>query len=359
MKVVQIFPGRIWGGAEQYILDLGKALEKRGHEVVYLSRDSKAVKRRLEGNVSFMALPFRGALDICSAISLSRIVRKTMAEVIHVHDKTFVPLAIAAVWLSGRKEVKVVFTRHIARASRVNFVFRRMFKKLHSIIFVSDLSKRLWTSVNGWMPEGKCRVVHNSIPETDKAEGESLREKYGIPKRIPLIVYSGRVRRSKGCAVLVKALGRIRELNFALVFVGACKPEGYSRKLWQLAEKSGIGDRVFFYGFSENVRSFIRDADIGVAPSIVREACPLSPMEFMQAGKCVIATNNGAQPEYMAHRVNGLLVAPGDESCLADALREAIERPQWRERLGESAKSYFERSLSYDKFVNLILDSYR
>ena len=327
MKVVQIFPGRIWGGAEQYILDLGKALEKRGHEVVYLSRDSKAVKRRLEGNVSFMALPFRGALDICSAISLSRIVRKTMAEVIHVHDKTFVPLAIAAVWLSGRKEVKVVFTRHIARASRVNFVFRR--------------------------------VVHNSIPETDKAEGESLREKYGIPKRMPLIVYSGRIRRSKGCAVLVKALGRIRELDFALVFVGACKPEGYSRKLLQLAEKSGIGDRVFFYGFSENVRSFIRDADIGVAPSIVREACPLSPMEFMQAGKCVIATNNGAQPEYMAHRVNGLLVAPGDESCLADALREAIERPQWRERLGESAKSYFERSLSYDKFVNLILDSYR
>ena len=25
MKIVQIFPGKVWGGAEQYVIDLGRA----------------------------------------------------------------------------------------------------------------------------------------------------------------------------------------------------------------------------------------------------------------------------------------------------------------------------------------------
>ena len=47
MKIVHIFPGKVWGGAEQYVLDLGEALRKRGYEVSYVARPSKEVEDSL------------------------------------------------------------------------------------------------------------------------------------------------------------------------------------------------------------------------------------------------------------------------------------------------------------------------
>lgn len=353
MKIIQVFPGKVWGGAEQYIFDLGTALQESGHELIYLAHNNPAIKNRLQGKIPFKILPVISVLNIHSVNRLSTLLRQTNADVIHIHDVKFVPLIIMAKLLS-HSDVKVVLTRHIARASSVNPLFRWAFKKLHNIIFVSELSKTMWVNANLWMPAEKCHVVHNSIPPIEAVEGESLRIKYHISQETPLIVFSGRVRRSKGCAMLIQALGEIRHLPFFLIFIGACKPGNYNMKLLRMAQEYGIQDRVLFEGFSDKARCLIQDADIGVAPSIVREACPLSPMEFMQAGKCVISTNNGAQPEYITSGKTGLLISPYNYKELAEAIELVLLQPQFRKELGENSKLFFEEYLSYEKFINNI-----
>ena len=62
---------------------------------------------------------------------------------------------------------------------------------------------------------------------------------------------------------------------------------------------------------------YLRQADFGILPSIYPEALGISNLEYMMAGKAHIASNNGAQPEYVNDGVNGLLVPPGDEKALA------------------------------------------
>jgi len=358
MRILQIIPGKVWGGAEQYILDLSKALAGQGHTVFILSRKSKAVTGRLEKEMPFATFPFCGSMDLRAVLSLARYIKTTAVDVLHVHDTSFVPVVVLAKALSG-SNAKIILTRHIARKSRVLPFYRPMFRRLHRVIFVSGLAERLWLSVNGWMPEDKLTVIHNSIPECGCASGmPSLRRLYGIDKDTPLLMFTGRVRRSKGCAVLIEALARIRQEPFHLVFVGRCKPLSYEEKLRKFARSLGIGGRVSFYGFTSDVRMLIREADIGVSPSIVREACPLSPMEFMQAGKCVIATNNGAQPEYITHGETGLLVAPGDVVHLADSVKVVLEDKSFRERLGNSAKDYFEKNMNYSLFLARILAAY-
>lgn len=359
MKIMQIFPGKVWGGAEQYVLDLSKALQSRGHQVMFLTRDSRAVTSRLKGEVTVEVLPFLGSWDICSAFRLARILRKAQPDIIHIHDTAFVPMVMMAIRFSHSR-TKVVLTRHIARRSRVFPFYRTAFKKLHRIIFVSQLSKKLWMSANAWMPDEKTFVQHNSIPSTKSEETTPLlRSRFNISKETPLIVFTGRIRRSKGCAVLLQALGQVSHLPFALVFIGVCKPTSYQQQLEELARKHHISDKVHFFGFTDQVRLLIRDADIGVAPSIVREACHLSPMEFMEAGKCVVATNNGAQPEYITSGDNGLLVSPDASDQLAEALRTVLENPTYRETLGQAAQATFRRELSYDLFVDNILSVYR
>lgn len=357
MKIIQIFPGKVWGGAEQYVIDLGEALKERGHEVVYVARRSRAVTDRLSGSVDFISMPFTGAYNPAASWWMTRLLKTASPDVIHIHDTSFVPVVVRAKHFC-RSDVRIVLTRHVARASHTNPLYRAYFRQIHRMVFVSELSRKLWIGANKWMPGSRCRVVLNSIPDACRYNGRSLREHYGIAPDVPIIMFTGRVRRSKGCEVIIRALAEIKDLPFVMVFVGACKPAGYDAVLARMAGESGIGDRVFFYGFTDDARSLVRQADIGIAPSIVREACPLSPMEFMQAGKCVITSNNGAQPEYIHQRQTGLLIPPGDELWLADALKILLCQPDMRARLGAAAKGYFDRNMSYDIFVDKILAAY-
>lgn len=359
MKILQIFAGKIWGGAEQYVLDLGEALAARGHEVRYAARDSRAVLNRIEGRIPCDVIRLgRGLAGLFTARSLAQLLRETKPDVVHLHDTAFVPAVMLARRLSGSR-ARIVLTRHIARRSRTPLIWRGAFRQLHRLVFVSDLASRMWCGANGWMPAERCRTVLNSIPEAENAPSDgSLRTLYGIPASVPLLLFTGRVRRSKGCATIVRALGLLRDKPFFMLFVGACKPTGYDDTLLRKAEALGIGDRVRCHGFSDRARQFVGEADLGLAPSIVRESCGLSPMEFMQAGKCVIATDNGAQSEYLRSGVEGLLVPPDDAEALAAAIGRCLDDDALRHRLGKAAGERFERELTYDRFVDRILSAY-
>ena len=58
MKIVQIFPGKIWGGAEQYVLDLGFHLIELGHDVVFVAIDSPQIRKCLSTINDVHFLPF-------------------------------------------------------------------------------------------------------------------------------------------------------------------------------------------------------------------------------------------------------------------------------------------------------------
>lgn len=356
MKIIHIIPGKVWGGAEQYIIDLGEALRNMGHEVFYISRKAEVVTKRLEGKFAYKEMNFRMPYDPIAVCQLKKEIDVTGADVIHIHDVKFVPMTVMAAKLS-KKSPKVILTRHIARRSRTNWLSRRFYQHLDTIVFVSELARKLWLEVNGWMPKEKCVVVHNSIPDTP-CKPCSLRKELGIDTSTPIITFTGRVRKSKGCATIVEALGRIKDMNFAMVFIGACKPKDYSAKLLSMADQLGIKEKLFFYGFTDNARGLIAETDLGLAPSIVREACPLSPMEYMKNGKCVIATDNGAQPEYIEHGKTGFLIHPSDADKLSAYIMKALIDPAIRNEIGRNAASYFQSRMNYTLFVDKILSIY-
>lgn len=357
MNILQIFPGKVWGGAEQYVLDLGKALEAHGHNVVFAVRNSRAVISRLESRVEFTVIPSGPLGGLRLSPALAPLLRE--ADVVHVHDISQAAAIVRAVHKTGVSP-RIVLTRHIARQSSTIIWKRRSLLRLHRMIFVSDLARRLWCGANTWMPTDKCVTIHNSIPPYQAPHNvPDLRERYGMAPDTPLLLFTGRVRKSKGCAVIVEALGKIKELPWMMVFVGACKPTDYDKELLETAAGLGIAHRIGFMGFSDCARALVRQADVGLAPSIVREACPLSPMEFMQASKCVIATDNGAQPEYITDGETGLLVAPASADLLEKALRSVITNPGKREDIGRCAGEYFLEKLSYTDFVDLILNAYK
>lgn len=359
MKIVQIFAGKIWGGAEQYVLDLGKSLIGRGHTVKFISNPCDIIRTRVKNEVDLVQIPLSdGLFDGKKIKAMAELLAD--ADVVHIHDTSYVRLVVKACGLAGGHQ-KIFLTRHIARASRVVPWDRKYFMRLDGIIFVSDLAFRLWHGANGWFPVDKSFVVINSIsprPLEKEIETSELFRSFGIKEDVPLLVFAGRVRKSKGCEVILRALAGLTAYPWQMLFLGAPKPSGYFDKLRALAQKLNIAGRVFFHGFVDNVRPYIDISSLGIAPSIVREACPLVPMEFMEAGKCVIVTSNGAQSEYITDGTTGLIVKENDADALRKAIKAVLFNPGNRDRIGREARKYFHEKMDYDTFVDNILRIY-
>ncbi len=358
MEIILVFPGKIWGGAEQYVLDLGKALQSAGHHVRYIANPTRQIEGRLKEEA--MEVEYFAVGNILNIKSLRHLAKCLgNADIMHIHDVHHVPWAIAGKKLA-KADTRIFTTRHIARGSRTMPWDRPFFNGIEGIIFVSGISARLWQSKNRWMPDEKCHVVLNSVADNRQEKpAASLRRELKIGRETPLLAFTGRVRKSKGCEVIVRALSLLKDHDFHMVFIGNCKPDNFSERLMQLAKEAGIADKITIYGFSSNIKGLLGDIEIGLAPSIVREACPLSPMEYMQAGIPVIASDNGGQIEYIKDGVNGILIPPDDAESLANAIKRLLDNPGERQQIGKNAKEYFEENMSYPKFVNKITTLYK
>lgn len=349
MNILQIFPGKIWGGAEQYVADLGKALESKGHNVEYAGYDREALVSQLNAREIKCEL-FRncpGGL-FGGSLFLADLVRK--ADIVHVHHPKFVPVVARTISKVG-SNARIVLTRHETRRKKIKFWNRKYYDRVGAVICVSDCVRDNWTDANKWLPQDKCVTVLNSIPDNPSAEVPSLREKYDIPAGETILMFCGRIRKSKGCTILIDALAKISRADWHLVLVGDCYPKSYEKELSDMAAKRNVGDRVHFYGSVKNARDLMRQADIGVAPSIVREAGSLVILEFLQAGACVIASNSGSQSEYILSGKTGFLVKAGDTDKLAEALDNVLQHRQLRHDVAAAGKTHFINDLSYDKFI--------
>jgi glycosyltransferase involved in cell wall biosynthesis len=86
-------------------------------------------------------------------------------------------------------------------------------------------------------------------------------------------------------------------------------------------------------------------------PSLWQDAFPLAVLEPMMRGKTIIASRVGGIPEQIADGVSGLLVPPGDEMALADAIRAVLDDAGRAARLGEAARQRSAELFTLDRQV--------
>ena len=150
------------------------------------------------------------------------------------------------------------------------------------------------------------------------------------------ILFLGKLVKAKGVSELIGALGRLRDRpNWSATIAG----DGIADIWRRQAEELGIADRVNFPGWlrPEEASRRLQEADIFVLPSFV-ENLPVSLIEAFGVGVATITTPVGAIPEVVRDGENGILVAPGDEDALAEALIRLLDDPELRRQLGDNAR---------------------
>lgn len=175
-----------------------------------------------------------------------------------------------------------------------------------------------------------------TIPNAVHPVPEALRADLNAEKK--RIIYIARVEEAgKRQHLAVEAFGKIaRDFpEWKLDLWGSLKHTGYSRRLREMAERAGIGERIILHGHCSDVTAAYRNADFQVFPS-AHEGFGLTLMEGMACGLPAIGCRETcAVNELIVSNENGFLVGDTDE--MAARMRDLMTDPALRRRLGENA----------------------
>ncbi|MBX7103842.1 MAG: glycosyltransferase [Gemmataceae bacterium] len=150
----------------------------------------------------------------------------------------------------------------------------------------------------------------------------------------------GNLRHVKGIDVLVRAAAMVPGVRFVVAGDGDQRPE-----LQQLIGRLGLADRFLLPGKTGDIPGFLAGVDVAVLPSRA-EGMANALLEFMAAGRPVVATAVGANPQLLEDGRHGLLVPPDDPAALATALRQLVDDSQLADRMARSARGHVEARYS-------------
>jgi glycosyltransferase involved in cell wall biosynthesis len=191
---------------------------------------------------------------------------------------------------------------------------------------------------------------------SDAARATRARLEQELGRR-PSIFTVGRHVYYKGFDVLTRALRAVD----AELWIGGRGP--MTERFRQAARDAGVADRVRFVGFIPDAEliAYYDACDVFCMPSTERaEQFGLVQLEAMHCGKPVVATRLGTGVEYVTlDEVTGLLVKPGDEQALAQALNRLLGDPPLRARLGEAGRRRVAEEFSVRQMVDKTVALYR
>lgn len=352
-SLIHIIPSNKWGGIQSYALDICRHYRRQGWEVTALTRNAVGVDSHFtENGIRLVHAPVTGFFNISSALILARELRNMPSDettVVHVHRYRDAFTVLLALKIARRKDIRIVSTRHAVRRGRDSALFRKLYSRIDSHIFVSDLAYEEFRGERRriTLPPDSVYILRNSInmPETSPAPE---------PAHGPVTaLYQGAIVKGKGLETLIDALSQLRSLKIRLRISGTGNPD-YLDLLRRRAMSRGVMEAIDW-----NVKSYpsieqASEAHFGVIPSIEREACGMGNIMLMAAGRAQVTTSNGAQAEYLENEETALLVTPADAGKLADAIKRLATDPGLRNRLAANANSLYNRLLSWPHFISTL-----
>jgi glycosyltransferase involved in cell wall biosynthesis len=319
-------------GSQVLVKQMATGLGSRGHAVHVI-----AYGRWLHDRPGFH--PLRLPLDLWLLWRLCRTIWREQVDVVHAHNYEAAILGLIAGRLFGRP---VVYHGHgamrdelptYARGRHVRRVLRRVGAWLDgsvprradcSIAVTAELEQRLRAL-------GAATVVRL---EPVLAPDELLPAAGGVDATDEdVVVYAGNLDGYQNLAYLLRAFAQVRRAVPAarlrlLIHAGA------ERAVQVCLQQPGV-EVVETASFAE-VRVELARAAVLVSPREERCGFPMKLLNYMAAGKAIVATAESAKG--LDDGVTGLCVADG-EAGFASAIVDLLRNDERRRRLGEAARA--------------------
>ncbi len=323
-------------GLAAYAFDQALALREAGHEVIIGSPAGSAADK------------FAAANDF-----------RHVAVPDHKHFGRF-PAGFGRLFFFIRREEVAAVLAHTGLAQSVGWLFRLFAPGLKLVRVKADAK----SPAIGFTFSGVHRVVSASahIEKMYLAAGLAPSLSALIPQAIETLPYEppppaapfrvgllGRLDPVKGHECFLRAAALALKGGPDMEFHIAGEDCNVRRAdLEELAEGLAIGGKVVFHGRLPDTLAFMRSCHAGVSASLGSEAVSRAALEWLAAGRPLVATAVGSLPEFAEP---DLLVAPGDHAAMAGKLAGLAADPPRAERLGRAARERAASEFSRAAFV--------
>lgn len=334
IKVLYLIDELLSGGTENQLILLAENLDpERFEPIIGVLRENSFQEESVKRTPVVTFAQAKGSLGnrLGALRSIRSFLIRERIDILQTHFVDSEILGILArVGLRGKP--RIIGTRRnlyhwIPREPRSFHVYRFLSRWVDHILANSYAAREKCMELEGAPPE-KISVIHNAV---DMGRFEALdsalaRAKLGIEIGDVAIGAIANWRPVKGLAVFLEAAASVKrqcpKARFVLAGCGQQRSE-----LEQLAKHLRIRDRVLFLESYPDILQVIAALDIAVQPSF-SESFSNVWLEYLAAGKPVVATRVGDAERVFRHEVNGLLVQPGSPSAMADAILSLWHSPE-------------------------------
>lgn len=359
-NVLQLIHGFIQGGSERQMIQLTKLLRDSGRYNVYVAclKGGGALRHEVEklGFSEITEFPLTSFYDTNMLVQLRRFqafVKERDIQLIHTHEfysnifgMAGATLAQIPVRIGSRRETKGM------RSSFHKKVERMAFQLAHNIVTNAEAVKSHLVS-EGVMAE-KISIVHNGLDLERLTVKPSSRlevlklldlpEELDSSSRKFVTIVANLQHEVKDYPMFVRAAQKIHkqipEATFLLAGEGPL-----IASIRAQAEELGIRSNTFFLGRCNHVPALLSISDVCVLSSKA-EGFSNSILEYMAAGRPVVATDVGGAREAVIDGETGYLVKSGDDSAMAERVIALLRNPERALLMGQKGRSIVEENFS-------------
>jgi glycosyltransferase involved in cell wall biosynthesis len=132
--------------------------------------------------------------------------------------------------------------------------------------------------------------------------------------------------------------------NIRLTMIGPDKGDGSLQATQELARKLGVAQNIEWPGavLREKIPEWLDQADIFLNTTNA-DNTPVSVLEAMASGLCIVSTNVGGIPYLLEAEREALLAPAGDEQAMSAAVRRVLTEPGLAEALSRQARQKAEQ----------------
>lgn len=349
MNVLQVITKGEVGGAQSHVRTLCAELQGRGVHVEVAVGGTRPEPLAID--LDALGLPVHRIAALGNRLhplplwratrDLLRVVRERRPDLLHAHSAMAGVAARVAGALAG---VPVVYTVHGFAFKPGHPPLRRAIAWATECLLAPFTRRLVCVSAHEQalaralpLPRRRVRVIANGVEDLPRAAPGPE----PMARTAPLsAVMVARMAPPKRPDLLLQALARVRDLRgeeLPACFLGSGPDLAAHRAL---AERLKL-QAVRFEGDVADVPAHLARHAVFVLVSD-HEGLPISLIEAMRAGMAIVASDLPGVRELLPDAECALHVPP-DAGALAEALRQLIESPATRARLGAAARRRYER----------------
>lgn len=359
-----------WRGSPIRVAFDVQALAELGHEVDLLTLPIGA-ERSIPGVRVIRVRNWFGIKQIAIGPSLGKAVfdvfllfralsmaRRGAYDVVHCVEDTG-PIGWLAAWRAG---ARMVFEKHSDPSSYRKGILRNIVMALYAR--VEEFAVHRADAVIGTGP-GLVRQVErmhpgkavhhifdipSSLVEASPESVAAARARYGVTEKTILATYVGSFASYQGLDLVFDAVPQVSKENgdVRFVVIGGTDEEIAVRREWLRAR--GVERAVLFPGKipPDDLPAFLAASEMLLSPRISGVNTPLKLLDYLKAGRAIVATDTEAN-RLILNRDNALLV-PASAQGIAYGVLQLARDAEQRTALGESGGRLIREQYNFREF---------